>query len=83
MAPALHCTIDRNLANKTEYLVCCIADFARLFKLKNYEAYAYLRKYLGIDYLLRHYEALHTLSIDEAVEDLIKICKRNGGGLEI
>lgn len=83
MTTATQFPIDRTLANETEYLVCCISDFARLFKLKHYEAYAYLRRYLGIEYLLRHYEALHTLSIDEAVNDLIAICKRNGGGLEL
>ena len=72
---------DRHLANKVEFMVSCISDFARAFSIKQHEAYSYMSQYMGIDYLLRHYEALHTLSIDEAVEDVKRVCIKNGGGL--
>ena len=72
---------NRILANQAEYLVSCISEVAHTLHLKQHEAYTYLRQHLGVDYLIRHYEALHTLSIDEAVSDVIMVCKRNGGGL--
>ncbi|MBP3755856.1 MAG: DUF3791 domain-containing protein, partial [Prevotella sp.] len=37
--------------------------------------------FMGMDFLYRFYEAEHTQSIDDAIDDLILICKRNGGAL--
>ncbi|MCD8387992.1 MAG: DUF3791 domain-containing protein [Bacteroidales bacterium] len=62
--------MDRELSNKTDYIIACISEFATRFQFKLQPAHAYLSQYLGIDFLLKHYEALHTLSIDEAVEDI-------------
>ena len=49
---------------------------------KNRIAYNYLSKYSGLDFIIDCYESEHTLSIDDAVEDMHAICKRNGGELE-
>lgn len=49
------------------------------FNLTNAQAYAYLRRFSGIDFLLDCYAAEHTLSIDDAVEDLTQICLQKGG----
>ena len=49
------------------------------YGLSNQAAYSYLRRFYGIEFLLKHYEAVHTLSIDEIVEDLQVLCKRHGG----
>jgi hypothetical protein len=46
------------------------------------QAYAYLRKFSGIDFLLNCYEAEHTLSIDDAVTDLQQVCTNNGGQIK-
>lgn len=46
------------------------------------EAYNYLERYGGIAFLDECYAAEHLLSIEEALRDLIIICKNNGGGLE-
>lgn len=43
------------------------------------QAYAYLRRFTGIDFLLDCYAAEHTLSIEDAVSDLQVICQREGG----
>ena len=45
------------------------------------EAYNYLDRYGGIAFLDECYAAEHLLSIEEALHDLIVICKNNGGGL--
>lgn len=67
--------------NKIEYVVCCVGAFAERFHLTNAQAYAYLRRFSGIDFLIDCYAAEHTLSIDDAVEDLTNICLKNGGKL--
>lgn len=65
--------------NKIEYVIACVGAFAQRFKLSNAQAYAYLRRYAGIDFLIDCYAAEHTLSIDDAVSDLQIICQREGG----
>lgn len=64
-----------------EYLICCIGAFARKFKLTNAKAYQYLSSYKGLDFLIKCYEAEHTLSIEDAVDDITVICQRHGGAL--
>lgn len=62
-----------------EYVVCCVGAFADRFNLSNSQAYAYLRRFSGIDFLIDCYAAEHTLSIDDAVDDLASICLKKGG----
>ena len=62
-----------------EYVVACVGAFAQQFNLSNSQAYAYLRRFSGIDFLLDCYAAEHTLSIENAVSDLQQICKQKGG----
>lgn len=64
-----------------EYTNCCIGAFANRFKLSLVEAYIYLRKFKGIDFLIDCYAADHTLSIEDAVDDIAYICRKNGGRL--
>ena len=71
----------REKNNRIAYFNCCIQAFGVRFKLKGKEAYRYLRNFMGMDFLYRFYEAEHTQSIDDAIDDLILICKRNGGAL--
>lgn len=65
--------------DRIEYVVTCVGVFAQRYKLSNSQAYAYLRRFTGIDFLLDCYEAEHTLSIDDAVSDLQILCNRKGG----
>ncbi len=69
----------REIYNRIEYIVSCVGAFAQRFNLTNAQAYAYLQRYTGIDFLLDCYGAEHTLSIDDAVDDLKTICLKNGG----
>lgn len=65
--------------NIIDYVVCCVGAFASKYSLSNVQAYSYLKRYSGIDFLIDHYEAEHTLSIENAVDDLRLICKKEGG----
>ncbi|MDR0948876.1 MAG: DUF3791 domain-containing protein [Lachnospiraceae bacterium] len=40
-----------------------------------------MSQYGGIAFLTEHYEIEHTLSLDDAIDDLILICQKNGGVL--
>ena len=67
--------------NIIEYVNCCVGAFPNRFGLPLAQSYAYLRRFQGIDFLIDCYAAEHTLSIDDAVEDLVTLCKKNGGRL--
>ena len=67
--------------NIIHWAVVCVNEFARRFSLDVKSAFRYLYNYGGIDFLQEHYEAEHTLSFDETIEDLRLICQNNGGEL--
>ena len=75
--------MSKEQANVIEYLVCVIGAFARQFSLTNAQAYKYLRRYEGLAFLMKHYGVEHTLSIEDAVEDIAIICNRHGGALTL
>ena len=60
--------------NIIEYVNCCVGAFANRFHLTLAQSYAYLRRFQG-------YPAEHTLSIEDAVEDMAVLCQKNGGRL--
>ncbi len=64
-----------------EFMVLCVDKFAKEKRLAINEAFAYLNKFKGIDYLQEFYDIEHTVSIDDTLEALTEICKQNGGNL--
>ena len=72
-------TVDRKKQNQIEYLIVCIAAFAKRFNLSQSQAYSYLKRFTGIDFLIDCYDIEHTLSIENAVEDLQQLCYNHGG----
>ena len=65
--------------NVIHWSVVCINEFARQFAIDIKSAFKYLYKHGGINFLKEHYEAEHTLSFGEAVDDLRLVCRNNGG----
>ena len=66
----------------TFYFISCIVDFAEKYNLTIKNAYNYLEKYKGIQYLLENYAIEHTLSKEDTLEALICITNRNGGNIK-
>jgi hypothetical protein len=64
------------------YYVMCVGAFAESKNLTPKDAFNYLEKYKGMEFLVDCYEAEHTLSVDDAVDDLTVVCKKNGGTVE-
>lgn len=71
--------IEGTKRNVIEYVVSCISEFAMRHGLTNRQAYSYLMRFGGLGFLIDCYEAEHTLSIDDAMQDVLTICSRNGG----
>ena len=64
------------------YIVICIDEFSKQKKISKKVAYNYLKQYKGLDFLNECYEAEHTVSLNDTVEDLTEVCKGNGGTIE-
>ena len=71
--------ITKRQTNIINYLVICVNDFAERFAMDTKTAYRFLARFGGIDFLMQYYEVEHTLSLDEAIEDLETVCRQNGG----
>lgn len=73
--------MSKSLKDRLEYLIALISEFAAAHELSSQQAYLYLKQYKGLDFADEFYDVEHTLSFDEAVEDLTIYCKRMGGNL--
>lgn len=72
----------REERNFIGYTVALISEFARHFGIRPHQAYAYLKRFKGMEHLQHHYGILHTQSFPDAVEILTQVCHNNGGGLK-
>lgn len=75
--------MDRQSQYRMTYFIYCINAFAERYHLTPKQAFAYLHRFKDMEFLDECYEAEHQLSINDAVDDLTIICKRNGGGIGI
>ena len=75
--------ISKAMENKYKipYINACIRAFAKRFKISIQVAFKYLFDFKGIAFLDEFYEIEHLQSIDDAVDDLIIYCQKNGGTL--
>ncbi len=64
----------RNMIN---YMVVCVNDYAERHGLSLSDSFDYLRRNKGLSFIEDCYEVEHTLSLDDALDDLDAICKRN------
>lgn len=73
--------IERKEKDRLDYLIALVSEFAAAHNISMQQAYLYLQKFKGLDFAEEFYDVEHTLSFDEAVEDLTIYCKRMGGSL--
>lgn len=69
---------ERNIIGFT---VALVSEFALRFGIRPRQAYAYLKRYKGMEHLREHYAVLHTQSFPNTVEALAQVCANNGGQL--
>ena len=69
------------LLDKIESIVMSIGEFGRTHALSSSDAYVYLKKYKGLEYLDKYHVSLSCFPIESLVDDLSKVCRNNGGTL--
>lgn len=73
--------MSKSVLDRINYLVALITEFATAHNISTTQAYEYLQKYKGLDFVEKYYDVEHTFSFDNTVEDLTAYCKRMGGTL--
>ena len=71
--------LDREMQNKIGFMAFIINKFACAYKMNRQQAYLYLKKYGGLEFLNEHWWALHTDNSFWAVRDMYEVCYENGG----
>ena len=65
-----------------DYAVACVNEFARRKGMTSRAAFLYLYQYQGLQFMQEFYDVEHTLSMEDALDDLENICHQNGGKLQ-
>lgn len=73
--------MSKDRQNLINYMVVCVNDYADRHGRSPVDSFDYLRRNKGLSFLEECYDAEHTLSLDDALDDLDKICKRHEGAL--
>ena len=67
--------------DKVEWVLILSLEFGRRFGLTLRQAFNYLSRYKGIEFIDQHYDYCHTQSFQSMVTDIADYCHRKGGGL--
>lgn len=73
--------MSKSVLDKVEYLILLIAEFSARCKVTEAQAYRYLNQYGALALCDKHYNIMHTLSIEENIQTLQAYCQRKGGTL--
>jgi len=73
--------LGRETADRTAFTCFIIDEFAEAHKINKPEGYRYLKRYGGLDYIRKHWWALHINSRDYVLEDVSELCRKSGGRL--
>lgn len=66
-----------DMQDKLEWTIIFVREFGRKYGLTMKQAFNYLSRFKGIDFLDRHYAYVHTQSY--ASNDIAEYCHRKGG----
>ena len=67
------------LKKMINYTVVCVNEFADRYRISAKDAFEYLYAHKGIAFIKENYDIEHTLSFEDAVDDLTTVCRNNGG----
>ena len=73
--------MKNRLEDKIAYIIAVVNEFASRFGLNSQQAYRYLDRFKGIDFVDEFYNLEHTQSFEDVVDDLALYCRNNGGAL--
>ena len=67
---------------KIEWTLIFVYEFGRRYGLTTKQAFNYLKRYKGIDFVDRHYDYVHTQSFESMINDISEYCRLKGGMLQ-
>ena len=73
--------MDVSIEDRLAYIIAVVNEFAAAHSLNSQQAYRYLDRFKGIDFVDQFYNIEHTQSFEDVVEDLSIYCRKNGGAL--
>jgi hypothetical protein len=71
--------LDGEASDRLGFITFIIPQFADEYKMDRQEAYQYLKKYGGLDYIFEFWWTLHVDNPFWSVRDIHEECWRNGG----
>ena len=71
--------LDKETSEKVSFISFIIPMFADVYKMNIQEAWLYLKKYGGWDFLNENWWELYTDSVLNALDDIYEVCRKNGG----
>ena len=71
-----------SVLNKIEYLVLLVAAFAAQSKISEAQAYRYLSQYGTLALCEKHYNIMHTLSLEENIQTLQAYCQKKAAEIQ-
>ena len=71
--------LDEETRSRVTFNALMINIYARKYNMDRQMAYFYLKEFGGLDYIDKHWWALHTDNPEVAVEDVDAVCLFNGG----
>jgi hypothetical protein len=75
----MNTVLDKETSDKISFITFIIPEFAAAYKMSIPNAFAYLKKYGGWDYIDKHWWVLHTDNYLYALNNIYEICYKNGG----
>ena len=73
--------MQRTVIDKIEYLILLVSEFASHNNVSEVQAYRYLSQYGALALCEKHYNIMHTLSVEDNMQTLQSYCSRKGGTL--
>jgi len=71
--------LDKDISDKISFIAFIIPTFADAYKMDIQEAYRYLKKYGGLEFIIENWWALHTDNVLYTLDNIYTICYQNGG----
>lgn len=76
---------EENMSKKElhtiEYIIVLISGFAASAGITETHAFRYLNSYGAIALCQKHYDIMHTLSVEDNINTLRDYCQRKGGSI--
>jgi len=70
-----------NVLNTIEYIIVLVSNFASNTGISEADAFRYLNSFGAIALCEKHYDIMHTLSVEDNINTLREFCQRKGGTL--